>query len=63
MTPEKPELDFILIRQKDYILNLISKHRYLEARACLVTVCELWTNNDYLYKHNELMNLIREAKT
>ena len=58
MTPE--EFDFLLVRQKDYILELINKRKYKEAKACLNCVNELWVNHSYAYKHVELTNLINE---
>lgn len=58
MSPE--EFDFLLVRQKDYILKLINKRRYIEAKACLNCLNELWSTNDYTYKHIELTNLINE---
>ena len=43
----KNEIDNILIRQKDYILKLIFRGRFVEARCCLSCVSELWKANNY----------------
>ena len=55
------EFDFILVRQKDYILNLINNRRFSEARSCLTVLCELWTKHDYKYKYDELIQRIRSS--
>jgi hypothetical protein len=55
------QLDFILIRQKDYIISLIDNRRLVEARCCLRTVSELWLANNYEYKLNELAQRIRNT--
>lgn len=49
------ELDYILIRQKDYIISLIDKKQYFKAKCCLELVSELWTANNYEYKSTELL--------
>lgn len=48
------ELDYIFIRQKDYIISLINKKQYFKATACLELVSELWVANNYEYKLQEL---------
>jgi hypothetical protein len=59
--PSEESIDFILIRQKDYIISLIDNHRLVEARCCLRTVSELWLANNYEYKLNELAQRIRNS--
>lgn len=54
-------MDNILVRQKDYILNLINNRRYTEARCCLTILSELWIKHDYKYKYEELQKRIREC--
>ena len=56
------EFDFILIRQKEYILNLLDTRRYTEARCCLTILCELWTKHGYLYKYEEIQERIRKCQ-
>lgn len=56
------EIDNILVRQKDFILNLISRGRLVEARCCLSCVSELWKANNYEYKTNEIIERIRKEK-
>lgn len=51
-------LDNILIRQKDYLINLIDNHLY-EAIPALEVVKELWIACDYTYKLRELENRIQ----
>jgi hypothetical protein len=51
-------LDFVLIRQKDYILKLVNTRRKAEARATLKCVKELWDLHEYTYKYTELMQKI-----
>ncbi len=58
---EEESTDFILVRQKDYIINLINARRFTEARCCLTILCELWTKHDYKYKYDELWRRIRES--
>lgn len=57
-----PEFGFLLVRQKDYILQLINTGRYKEARCCLTVLCELWTQANYTYKYDELMRRINEHR-
>jgi hypothetical protein len=54
MTSE--EFDFILIKQKEYIINLIDSRKFKEADACLKLVRELWETHSYGYKLLELRN-------
>ena len=52
------EIDFMLVRQKDNILSLISDKKFSEARACLAVVLELWQETSYLYKFDEILRRI-----
>jgi hypothetical protein len=51
---------FLLVRQKEYILDLINKRKYSEARACLTALCELWTIAHYKYKYEELIKRLKD---
>jgi hypothetical protein len=51
----KTQLDFILIRQKDNILQEINFGSPSVAMAKLKLVKELWENTEYLYKYSELL--------
>jgi hypothetical protein len=51
----KTQLDFILIRQKDNILQEINFGNPSVAMAKLKLVKELWENTEYLYKYTELL--------
>jgi hypothetical protein len=56
-------IDNVLIRQKDYIFQLINSSRYKEARCCLTALCELWTINEYKYKYDELIRILNDRRT
>jgi hypothetical protein len=56
-------IDNVVIRQKDYIFQLINSSRYKEARCCLTALCELWTINEYKYKYDELTRKLNEQRT
>ena len=56
------DLDNILIRQKDFILQLINTRQYERARACLACVRELWEESDYGYKYKELKQRIVDVR-
>lgn len=58
---KEQENDRVLVRQKDYIINLINNRRFSEARSCLTVLCELWTKHDYKYKYDELIQRIRSS--
>lgn len=58
---KEQDLEFILIRQKDYIRNLINRRRLIEAHYCLSMLSEFWIANNYEYKVDELANLIRSS--
>jgi hypothetical protein len=49
------QLEFILIRQKDNILQEINFGSPSVAMAKLKLVKELWENTEYLYKYTELL--------
>jgi hypothetical protein len=49
------QLEFILIRQKDNILQEINSGNPSVALAKLKLVKELWENTEYLYKYSELL--------
>jgi hypothetical protein len=51
----KTQLDFILIRQKDNILQEINFGNPSVALAKLKLVRELWENTEYFYKYSELL--------
>lgn len=51
----KTQLDFILIHQKDDILQEINFGNPSVAMAKLKLVKELWENTEYLYKYSKLL--------
>lgn len=53
-------LDFILIRQKDFILKLVEDGRYSDAGACLDCLEELWAGCGYSYKYREVVQRIMD---
>ena len=53
-------LDFILIRQKNALLELINDDKFEEALARLEFVRELWEENSYAYKYLELKRNMKE---
>lgn len=53
-------LDFILIRQKDFILKLVEDGRYADAVACLDCLEELWAGCGYSYKYREVVQQIMD---
>jgi len=56
LTPNnQAQLEFILIRQKDNILQEINFGNPSVAMAKLKLVKELWENTEYLYKYSELL--------
>jgi chaperonin cofactor prefoldin len=56
LTPNnQAQLEFILIRQKDIILQEINFGNPSVAMAKLKLVKELWENTEYLYKYSELL--------
>lgn len=56
------QFGFLLVRQKDYIIDLINKRKYKEARAALTVVLELWTICSYIYKYKELIERIKQVE-
>jgi len=57
------DTDFILIRQKEFILDLIDKRRFVEAKTCIRLVKELWDKENYSYKTQELFTRIEHGIT
>jgi hypothetical protein len=57
-----PEFGFLLIRQKNYVDQLINTGRYKEARHCLTVLCELWTKSEYKYKYDQLIARLNEHR-
>jgi chaperonin cofactor prefoldin len=56
LTPNnQAQLEFILIRQKDNILQEIVSGNPSVAMAKLKLIKELWENTEYLYKYTELL--------
>ena len=55
------DTDFILIRQKEFILDLIDKRKFIEARYCLHVLKELWESESYAYKTQELYTRIEHG--
>lgn len=62
MKSSSEQFDFILVRQKDYILDLINKRKYKEAHSCLTCLCELWTTHNYKYKYDELIERLKKQQ-
>jgi soluble cytochrome b562 len=56
-------LDNILIRQKDKIIDLIDSGKTKEAQAALRVVEELWAACNYDYKTKELRERIKHKTT
>jgi len=56
-------LDFILIRQKDFILKLVEDGRYAETGTCLDCLEELWNVCGYSYKYREVVQRIMDHLT
>ena len=56
-------LDFVLVRQKDYILKLIEDGRYAEVGSCLACLDELWYVCGYSYKSSEIIHLMAKHLT
>ena len=52
------ELDNLLVRQKDLILQRVNDGAFNEALAMLDVVRELWLANTYEYKFLEITNRI-----
>ena len=52
------ELDNILVRQKDSLIEKINGGEFMEALIILGAVRELWIESGYGYKVNELINRI-----
>ncbi len=48
------QMDYILIRQKDRILNYLENGQIIEAKAALEVLQELWSVTSYSYKFDEL---------
>lgn len=57
ITPD--ELDNILVRQKDKLIELIDNGHIKEAQLALSILTELWTAASYSYKITELKHRIR----
>ena len=58
MIPED-EFDFILIGQKNLILDMINDRKFVEARACLTVLEPLWKAGGYEYKTKEVLERLR----
>lgn len=54
------QLDFLIVRQKDKILQLINHSRKKEALIALDVVKELWDHCDYTYKYDEIKERINQ---
>ena len=52
------EIDNALVRQKDYILQLVNEGRYKEAITLLNFSEDLWASCGYHYKYKEIMRCI-----
>jgi hypothetical protein len=62
-TQTSEHFDFLLVRQKDFILDLVNRKRTVEATACLAVLKELWYEHSYGYKYEELTERIKQQRT
>lgn len=58
--PTETELDNILVKQKDLILQRINDNALNEAQAMLNVVRELWYASSYGYKYTEVNKRITD---
>ncbi len=57
------EASNLVVRQKNDILGMINAGRFVEARALVSVLAEMWARLDYAYKTREITARIEQAET